>query len=165
MKADADPTDDVADVLDEYAAADGEEEEDLPDVHNPGADIFPFGWGAPIPEGTIFNTLPIADRCFKCLNNHRTMHMSRNTYYPLACQTCGLKDTSVRFTCGSCWIRTCGSCKISLRKLNGDLHALLDHIATMPPPEELVEQPLDDHDDRDSVLFITTEQPRAISAA
>ena len=89
------------------------------------SEILPNGWGIPIPEGFIFDAPPVVDRHYRCLTGHRVMHPSRNIYYPLACQTCGVKDTSIRYTCGSCWLRTCFSCRNSLHRLTGNLRELM----------------------------------------
>lgn len=85
------------------------------------------GWWDAYPEGTIFDAPPIVDRNFRCLSGHRIMVQSRNTYYPLACQACHVKDTSIRYTCGSCWLRTCTTCRNNLYKFSGDLRALMQH--------------------------------------
>lgn len=85
------------------------------------------GWWAPIPEGTIFDSPPILERNLRCLSGHRIMVQSRNTYYPLACQACHVKDTSIRYTCGSCWLRTCTTCRNNLYRFSGNLRALMEH--------------------------------------
>ncbi|KAL1845086.1 hypothetical protein VTK73DRAFT_1158 [Phialemonium thermophilum] len=108
---------------------------DLTDSSRKGPELFPTSWSSPIPEGTIFDAPPLRPRNHQCLTRHRIMNQSRNTYYPVACQTCGIKDTSVRHTCGSCWLRVCTSCRTTLYKLNGDLAALIKH-----NEEVLVEQ-------------------------
>lgn len=102
---------------------------------NPGAERFPRSWGKQIPEGTVFRPVPISDRHHRCITKHQVMHQCRNTYYPLACQACGLKDSSWRYTCSSCNLRICKSCRTSLRKAAGDLRALKRHNDTV-----LVEQ-------------------------
>lgn len=102
---------------------------------NPGAERFPRSWANQIPEGTIFQPVPISARHHGCITKHQLMHQCRNTFYPLACQACGLKDSSWRFTCSSCNLRICKSCRTSLRKAGGDLHALREHNDTV-----LVEQ-------------------------
>ena len=96
-------------------------------VSTPTSDSFPIGWGEPIPEGNIFDAPPIIERNFRCLANHRIMVQSRNTFYPLACQACHVKDTSIRFTCGTCWLRTCMTCRNNLYRFNNDLQALMKH--------------------------------------
>lgn len=102
---------------------------------NPGAQRFPRAWGKQISEGMVFQPVPISARHHNCITKHRLMHQCRNTFYPLACQACGLKDSSWRFTCSSCNLRICKSCRTSLRKVGGSLHGLRQHNDTV-----LVEQ-------------------------
>ena len=100
-------------------------------------------WWDPFPEGTIFDAPPIVDRNLRCLSGHRIMVQSRNTHYPLACQACHVKDTSIRYTCGSCWLRTCSTCRNNLYKFSGNLRALMEHneaVLVERLDEELLEE-------------------------
>ncbi|KAH8909528.1 hypothetical protein BR93DRAFT_397809 [Coniochaeta sp. PMI_546] len=94
---------------------------------NPGAALFPRGWEREMPKDTVYQPVPVSERHHRCMSRHQVMHQVRNTYYPLACQACSLKDISWRYVCGSCNLRICKSCRMSLRKFNGDLHALMKH--------------------------------------
>lgn len=98
---------------------------------HPGAERFPRGWERDIPKDTIFQPVPISEKHHRCINKHQVMHQVRNTYYPLACQACSLKDVSWRYVCASCNLRICKSCRMSLRKVNGDLRALRQHNDTV----------------------------------
>lgn len=104
-----------------------------PTKEDPDTDCVPTptsehgGWWDPIPEGTIFDSPPIVERNLRCLSRHRIMVQSRNTYYPVACQACHVKDTSIRYTCGSCWLRICSTCRNNLYKFGGNLPALMEH--------------------------------------
>lgn len=103
---------------------------------NPGALRFPRAWAKQIPEGTVFKPVPISEKHHRCITKHQLMHQCRNTYYPLACQACGLKDNSWRYTCSSCNLRICKSCHTNLRKMGGNLRALKNHRDTVLVEEE-----------------------------
>lgn len=98
---------------------------------HPGAQRFPRAWGPRIPKDNVFQPPPISERHHQCMMRHRIMHETRNTYYPLACQACSLKDLSWRYVCSCCNLRVCKSCRTRLRKHNGDLRALMDHNGTV----------------------------------
>jgi len=108
-----------------------EEAREDDNTSHPGAERFPRGWARETPKDTVFQPVPISDKHHRCMNRHQIMHQVRNTYYPLACQACNLKDISWRYVCGSCNVRICKSCRMSLRKFNGDLHALMKHNDTV----------------------------------
>ncbi|KAB5558509.1 hypothetical protein GE09DRAFT_115859 [Coniochaeta sp. 2T2.1] len=95
---------------------------------HPGAERFPRNWWKKeIPRDTIFQLPPISEKHHRCLTRHRLMPEVRNIYYPVACQACGLKDTSFRYTCSSCNLRVCKSCRMTLGKFKGDLQRLMRH--------------------------------------
>ncbi|TGJ80591.1 hypothetical protein E0Z10_g8187 [Xylaria hypoxylon] len=53
---------------------------------------------------------PLSERHYKCHVNHNKLLDSRNTNYPLACQTCGGADKERRFMCTFCSLRICMPC-------------------------------------------------------
>jgi len=101
------------------------QEDDTTD--HPGAKRFPRAWKPEVPKDTVFQAPPISEKHHRCMMRHRIMHEVRNTHYPLACQACSLKDVSWRYVCSCCNLRICKSCRVCLRKQNGDLRALLQH--------------------------------------
>jgi hypothetical protein len=104
-----------------------EEAHDEDTTDHPGAQRFPRGWKTEVAKDTVFQPPPISEKHHRCMMRHRVMHESRNMYYPLACQACHVKDTSWRYVCSCCNLRVCKSCRVSLRKYNGDLRALMRH--------------------------------------
>jgi hypothetical protein len=108
-----------------------EEEREDDTTDHPGAQRFPRAWGRDISKDTVFQPPPISEKHHRCMTRHRIMHETRNTYYPLACQACSLKDVSWRYVCSCCNLRICKSCRMCLRKHNGDLRALMQHNDTV----------------------------------
>ncbi|KAI1743938.1 hypothetical protein F4680DRAFT_324847 [Xylaria scruposa] len=66
------------------------------------------------------------DRHYNCHLNHARFTNSRNTHYPLACQTCGIADKERRYLCTYCNLRICVPC-VELLTTNGrNLRATMD---------------------------------------
>ncbi|KAI0841783.1 hypothetical protein F5Y06DRAFT_199105 [Hypoxylon sp. FL0890] len=59
---------------------------------------------------TIWPAAPISSRHYNCYVHHSKWVPVKNLNYPLACQTCGLQDTSPRKTCSWCNLRICFKC-------------------------------------------------------
>ncbi|KAI1358302.1 hypothetical protein F5Y08DRAFT_121022 [Xylaria arbuscula] len=58
----------------------------------------------------VWQPHPLAERHYNCHVRHSKLTDSRNTIYPLACQTCGIADAERRFMCHFCNLRICAPC-------------------------------------------------------
>ncbi|KAI1144500.1 hypothetical protein F5Y05DRAFT_364883 [Hypoxylon sp. FL0543] len=58
----------------------------------------------------VWPAAPISSKHYNCYVNHNKWVPVKNLNYPLACQTCGLQDTSPRKTCSWCNLRICFKC-------------------------------------------------------
>ncbi|RYC58726.1 hypothetical protein CHU98_g7477 [Xylaria longipes] len=69
---------------------------------------------------------PLSDRHYNCHLNHNRFLASRNTHYPLACQTCGIADKERRYMCTYCNLRICVPCVELLAANRRNLRATMD---------------------------------------
>ncbi|KAI1128523.1 hypothetical protein F5Y10DRAFT_173679 [Nemania abortiva] len=53
---------------------------------------------------------PLSSQHYNCFKGHTNLMNSRNTNYPLACQTCGIADRERRCMCNHCNLRICLPC-------------------------------------------------------
>ncbi|KAM7197737.1 hypothetical protein V8F33_005461 [Rhypophila sp. PSN 637] len=99
---------------------------------NPGAMLFPRDWFSPLPADGVMDALPLTDRHFRCITNHRYMTANRQRYNPIACATCGQRDRiSDAYICSACSLNVCPTCSGNLRRCRGDLRQLLQQIKDM----------------------------------
>ncbi|KAI0481609.1 hypothetical protein F4859DRAFT_426563 [Xylaria cf. heliscus] len=83
-------------------------------------------WESNCTADGVWPPYPLADRHYNCHLNHIKIVNSRNTYYSLACQTCGTADKERRYVCTYCNLRVCVSC-VELLTANGrNLRATMD---------------------------------------
>ncbi|KAL1965969.1 hypothetical protein VTN77DRAFT_4909 [Rasamsonia byssochlamydoides] len=68
----------------------------------------------PLPEPQIVP--PLTKVHFSCYQSHRSMPVSNNVWYPVACMTCHKLDQEVRYRCTFCCLRICTSCFQALQK-------------------------------------------------
>ncbi|KAI1180110.1 hypothetical protein F4777DRAFT_361449 [Nemania sp. FL0916] len=107
-------------ALSQVAEQGQESEEPMSDSAAAGVAFFPRNQHSGL-ESTIdgiWPPNPLADRHYKCLTNHSRLIKSRNSNYPLACQTCGVADREARFVCAFCNLRICMPC-LNLLNANG----------------------------------------------
>lgn len=79
------------------------------------------------PADTVWQAPPLASRHYNCYVSHDKWVAVKNTHYPLACQTCGVKDTSTRKTCSWCNLRICTKCHERLTgPYKSDLRILME---------------------------------------
>ncbi|KAI1413735.1 hypothetical protein F5Y13DRAFT_160956 [Hypoxylon sp. FL1857] len=84
----------------------------------------------PMPN-TIWQTAPISSKHYNCYVRHSKWVPVKNLNYPLACQTCGLQDTSARKTCSWCNLRICFKCHERLTgPYKSDLQMLMQNMET-----------------------------------
>ncbi|KAI0909821.1 hypothetical protein F4823DRAFT_408422 [Ustulina deusta] len=67
-------------------------------------------WNAECTVDGVWRANPLSERHYHCHANHKKLINSRNTNYPLACQTCGIADVERRFMCTFCNLRICAPC-------------------------------------------------------
>ncbi|KAF2972145.1 hypothetical protein GQX73_g1454 [Xylaria multiplex] len=74
--------------------------------------LFPAkqNWNVECTVDGVWPSGPLSERHYNCHVNHGKLLDSRNTYYPLACQTCGVADAERRFMCTFCNVRICMPC-------------------------------------------------------
>ncbi|KAI1752387.1 hypothetical protein F4782DRAFT_152784 [Xylaria castorea] len=95
-------------------------EQPMSDAAAAAVSLFPrnHNW---MPECTVDGVWPpnaLNDRHYNCHLNHVQFVNSRNTHYPLACQTCGIADKERRYMCTYCNLRICVPC-VELLTTNG----------------------------------------------
>lgn len=79
-----------------------------------------------IAPGTVLAPAPLKPRQLNCFANHYRFTPSRNEDHPLACQSCSVKDSGMRFTCAHCGVRICPDCRDVLMMNGRDLNKLLE---------------------------------------
>ena len=96
---------------------------------NPGAALFPRNWYAPRPADDIPDPLPLQDKHFDCLTQHRYMTANKQKTNPRACRTCRHKDRNAEsYICSSCYLNVCSGCSGLLKRFKGDLGAVLQYL-------------------------------------
>jgi hypothetical protein len=94
---------------------------------------FPFNTLTPAAPGTIFIPALLSPIHFNCYHSHRSMRISRNSIYPLACMACERKDTEKRWTCTWCCLRCCEDCLKTLTSVpRRDLKLALENMGRTP---------------------------------
>ncbi|KAI2626593.1 hypothetical protein GGR54DRAFT_477618 [Hypoxylon sp. NC1633] len=84
---------------------------------------------APPPADIVWDARPISSRHYNCYVRHDRWVPVKNTNYPLACQTCGGKDTGARKTCSWCNLRICFKCHERLTgPYKSDLRLLMQNM-------------------------------------
>ncbi|KAI1089689.1 hypothetical protein F5B19DRAFT_485069 [Rostrohypoxylon terebratum] len=71
---------------------------------------FPRNISQAMPADVVFQAPPITSQHHNCYVRHSKWVPVKNSNYPLACQTCGVQDTSSRKTCSWCNLRVCYGC-------------------------------------------------------
>lgn len=79
-----------------------------------------------IAPGTVLTPAPLKPNQVDCFANHYRFTPSKNDDHPLACQSCQLKDRSMRFTCAHCQVRICTDCRDVLMMNGRDLNKLVE---------------------------------------
>ncbi|KAI1374580.1 hypothetical protein F4677DRAFT_161661 [Hypoxylon crocopeplum] len=62
------------------------------------------------PADAVWQAAPLSSRHYNCYVRHDRWVPVKNTNYPLACQTCSIKDKGSRKTCSWCNLRICFKC-------------------------------------------------------
>ncbi|KAI1429227.1 hypothetical protein F5Y12DRAFT_473455 [Xylaria sp. FL1777] len=83
------------------------------------------GWNVECTVDDVWPSNPLAERHYHCHVNHSKLLDSRNTNYPLSCQTCGVADAERRFMCTFCNLRICQSCADILVANGRDLRVVM----------------------------------------
>ncbi|KAI0542287.1 hypothetical protein GGR58DRAFT_302896 [Xylaria digitata] len=98
---------DAGTVEEKYAA-----EQPMSDAAAAAIALFPVkqNWNVECTVDGVWPSNPLCERHYSCHVNHSKLLDSRNTYYPLACQTCGVADAERRFMCAFCNVRICMPC-------------------------------------------------------
>lgn len=87
---------------------------------------FPRNIAQMVPSAGIWQAAPIRSQHYNCYARHNRWVPVKNTNYPLACQTCGVQDTSSRKTCSFCNLRICFKCQERLTgSYKSDLKSLM----------------------------------------
>lgn len=79
----------------------------------------------PIAPGTVLAPAPLKSQHLDCFANHYRFVSSRNEDHPLACQSCNIRDSGMRFTCAHCGVRICNDCRDVLMMNGRDLNKLV----------------------------------------
>ncbi|KAK3302058.1 uncharacterized protein B0T15DRAFT_403455 [Chaetomium strumarium] len=105
---------------------------------HPGAALFPRNWYNPSPalggddnnnNMHIPDARPLTDRHYRCLTQHRYMTANKQRTNPVACRTCGHKDRNAEcYICSACHLNVCSGCAGLLKRLKGDLRAVLREV-------------------------------------
>ncbi|KKA20766.1 Uncharacterized protein T310_5216 [Rasamsonia emersonii CBS 393.64] len=94
------------------------------EVNDPNAPYVP-----PLPEPMIIP--PLTRVHYSCYQSHRSMPVSNNFWYAVACMTCHKVDREIRHRCTFCCLRICSSCFQLLQKCKDrSLAELMSQIKT-----------------------------------
>lgn len=83
-------------------------------------------WAVECTVDGVWPANPLTERHYNCFAKHSKLVNSRNTNYPLACQTCGIADAAHRFMCIHCNLRICVPCRDLLFAKNRNLRMTMD---------------------------------------
>ncbi|KAI0182948.1 hypothetical protein EV127DRAFT_414618 [Xylaria flabelliformis] len=90
--------------------------------------LFPrtHNWKPECTVDGVWRPNALSDRHYNCRLNHARFTNSRNTHYPLACQTCGIADKERRYLCTYCNLRICVPCVELLTTNSRNLRVTMD---------------------------------------
>ncbi|KAI0419946.1 hypothetical protein F5X98DRAFT_372172 [Xylaria grammica] len=102
-------------------------EQPMSDAAAAAITLFPGkqNWDVECTVDGVWPPNPLSERHYKCHVNHNKLLDSRNTNYPLACQTCCVADANLRFRCTFCNMRLCMSCTNLLVANGRDLQVVM----------------------------------------
>ncbi|KAH6627850.1 hypothetical protein F5144DRAFT_593988 [Chaetomium tenue] len=98
-------------------------------TNNPGAALFPRGWYTPLPPDSVPEARPPTARQRACITQHRYLTANRQRVNPVACRTCGYVDRNAEcYICSACALNVCSGCVAVLRRVKGDLEAVVKEV-------------------------------------
>ncbi|KAH8158565.1 hypothetical protein CIB48_g9674 [Xylaria polymorpha] len=112
----------------EVRDANAQPEQPMSDAAAAAVSLFPRNrqWNIACTVDGVWPANPLCDRHYDCHLNHNKFINSRNTHYPLACQTCGIADKERRYMCTYCNLRICVPCVELLTANRRDLRATME---------------------------------------
>ncbi|KAI0446125.1 hypothetical protein F4803DRAFT_79781 [Xylaria telfairii] len=108
--------------------ANAQPEQPMSDAAATAVSLFPRNrqWNLACTVDGVWPANPLGDRHYDCHLNHNKFINSRNTHYPLTCQTCGIADKERRYMCTYCNLRICVPCVELLTANRRDLRATME---------------------------------------
>ncbi|KAI1488109.1 hypothetical protein F5X96DRAFT_105575 [Biscogniauxia mediterranea] len=120
------PLSDVNEAVEEDSATKGMElTEAQTEQLNHALARFPRNWETSSPSNGIWRAGPLLEKHHNCYTKHGTFVFAKNVNYSIACQTCGVEDSSHRKVCSWCNLRVCMKCHGILQTTGRELKTLL----------------------------------------